>query len=148
MDNRGVSPSIGKLLAAGIVVLYLAGSVTVLGGSVVPETRTAAAQELAERVLGDAVVRLERALQPGPGQLDGRIRLPTPATIGGDGYRLVLHNETLSIQHPDPRLSIEAGLAVPAGVRTAASAVDSGASVLITVEGAAGNRTVGVVEAA
>lgn len=146
MDNRGVSAAIGKLLAAGIVVLYLTGSVVVLTGDVVPQAQQAAAEEVAKRVLGDAALRLERAIHPVEGTLRGRIAVPTPATIAGDGYELALRNRSLFLRHPNPRIRHRAGVSIPSGVRTVEGAVDSGADVAIAVSGPADNRTVRLVE--
>lgn len=146
MNNRGVSAAIGKLLAAGIVVLYVAGSVFVLSGEVVPNAREAAGREVAERVLADATLRLERALQPSGGHLEGRIAIPSPATIAGAGYQLALQNRSIHLRHPNPRLSLRADLAIPEAVTPVEGAVDSGAAIAVTVSANSGDRTVRLVE--
>ena len=146
MDNRGTSAVVGKLLGAGLVLLYVSGATTVMLGDVVPGAERATGRELAERVLGDAAGRLERALAPAPGRLDGRLEVALPATIAGAGYSLRLDGRTLELNHPDPGLSIAAPLEVPSKVSVVESRVDSGTDVAILVEGAATNRTVRLEE--
>jgi hypothetical protein len=147
MDNRGLSSVVGKLLGAGLVLLYVSGATTVLVGDVVPEARRVTGQELSERIVADAATRIERAVEPVEGRLRGRLDLSLPATIADAGYRLGLENRTVVLDHPDPGIGATAPLGLPRTLSADAGWVDSGAGVAVTVRGSAGNRTVGLEEA-
>ncbi|MFB6232803.1 MAG: hypothetical protein ABEH61_00950 [Haloarculaceae archaeon] len=142
MDSRGVAPVAGKLLAAGIAVLYIAGTTSLLLGGVVPEYRTAAAEELSERVLADAAATIERAVPDSDADVDVQLRRDLPVAIRDAGYTLVLRNRTLALDHPRDRLDTRTNLSVPPGVETAGSAWDSGEPFVVTVSGDGTNRTV------
>lgn len=146
MDNRGTSSVVGKLLGAGLVLLYVSGSTAVLMGDVVPEARRASGQELAERVVGDAASRLERTLEPAGGQLRGTLSMKLPATIAGAGYSLDLRAGELHLRHPDPGIEARAHLEMPSDVSTGNSTIESGSDGTIVVRGPAANRTVRLVE--
>ena len=142
MDNRGTSAVVGKLLGAGIVLLYVSGSTAVLLGDVVPGARQATGQELAERVVGDASARLERALEPVDGRLRGTISLDLPVTIAGSGYTLRLRDGGLELRHPNPGIGARAPLELPPAITVEPSAIESGAGGGIAVRGPATNRTI------
>jgi len=146
MDNRGTSAVVGKLLGAGIVLLYVSGTTAVLLGDVVPGARQATGQELAERVVGDASARLERALEPVDGRLRGTISLHLPETIAGAGYSLRLRDGGLDLRHPKPGIGSRAPLEMQPGVTAVTSTIESGTSGRIVVDGPTTNRTVRLVE--
>ncbi len=142
MDNRGTSPAVGKLLGAGLVLLYLSGTTSVLLGDVVPSARQATGEELAERVVADAGARLERAVEPVDGGFAGRVSLDLPATIAGAGYRLHLEDGRLALRHPDPAIGAAAGVELPPTFTAVDSAVDSGGRAAAVVRSQPSNRTI------
>jgi hypothetical protein len=142
MDNRAVAPVVGKLLAAGLAVLYIAGMTSLLLGGVVPEYRTQTAEELSERVLADAAAHVERAVPDTRSDVDVRLRRELPATIRDASYRLVLRNDTLILDHPDDRLDSRTRLSIPSKVTTVESSWESGDALVVRVAGTSTNRTV------
>jgi hypothetical protein len=142
MDSRAVAPVVGKLLAVGIAVLYIAGMTTLLISGVVPEYRTQTAQELSERVLADAGAHVERAVPDTRSDVDVRLRRDLPATIRDTSYRLVLRNDTLTLDHPDDRLGSRTSLSLPPNVTTVESSWESGDDLVVHVADAGTNRTV------
>lgn len=146
MDDRATSSVVGKLLGVGLVLLYLSGATTVLFGSVIPDAQRATGQELAERTVADVAARVERAIEPVRGHVQGRIALDPPTTIDGSGYRLRLHDGEIALIHPNDAFSTVAPLDVPSAITVVDSTVDSGASGALVVRGTAGNRTITLVE--
>lgn len=141
MDNRAVSPVVGKLLAAGIAVVYIASATGVLLGGVVPEYRAAAGSELGDRVLATAAGDIERSLPDTDGWIDVQTRLDLPRTIEGETYTLVVANRTLRLSHPDERLSARTRLSLPPTVRVANGTWQSDDTLLVDVTGTRSNRT-------
>ncbi len=148
MDSRGVAPVVGKLLAAGVAVLYIAGTTSLLlgGGGVVPEYRTAAGEELSERVLAEAAAGVERAVPDSEANVDGQVRTDLPVAIRDTRYALVLHDETLVLDHPDDRLDARTNLSVPSRVDTVESSWKSGNTFVVTVSDDGTNQTVQLEE--
>ena len=141
MDSRAVTPVVGKLLAAGLTVLYIAGMSGVLLGGVVPAYQETAGGELADRVLATASGHVERALPDPDANVDVRVALDLPATIRDRQYALAVRNGTLHLDHPDDALDARSPLQIPPGV-TATGAWTSGGELEIRVTGSASNRTV------
>jgi hypothetical protein len=146
MDNRAVSPVVGKLLAAGLAVLYIASATGFLLGGVVPDYRDAAGDELAERVLATAAGEIEASLSATDGRVTVRSRLDLPRTIRGDTYRLVVANRTLRLVHPVDRLNASAPLALPPTVGVRDGTWNSTDPLSVRVSGPAGNRTLALAE--
>lgn len=142
MDSRAVAPVVGKLLAAGLAVLYIAGTSGLLIGGVVPEYRTGTAEELSERVLADAGAHVERAVPDTRSDADVRLRRELPATIRDASYRLVLRNDTLILDHPDDGLDSRTSLSMPPNVTTVESSWESGDDLAVRVAGTGTNRTI------
>ncbi len=143
MDNRAVAPVVGKLLAAAIAVLYIAGTTAVLLGGVVPEYRTAAGEELSERTLAEAAATVERAVpETAADSVDTRVRADLPPSIRDTGYRLVLENGTLRFDHPDSALEARTELQLPSRVDTVESTWESGDTLVVVVSSEGTNRTV------
>lgn len=142
MDNRAVAPVVGKLLAAGIAVLFLGATTSLLFGGVVPEYRTATGEELAERVLADAAATVERAVPDTDTGVEVRVRTDLPGSIRGTGYALFLRNDTLVLDHPNDRLDTSTRLSVPSKVRTRGGRWESGTELAVRVSGDGGNRTI------
>lgn len=111
--DRGVTPTVGKLLELGLVVLLIGGLTATLGGGAVPEYRDRAGEALAERHLAGAVTRVERAVPP-PGQwTDVRRRVPLPTRLRGVPYRVVADDGRLRLEHPNPAVTATTAVAVP-----------------------------------
>lgn len=147
MDNRAVSPVVGKLLAAGLTVLYIAGVSGLLLNGVLPEYRTAAGAELGERVLANAAGELERVVAAPNSTRTTRTTLDPPATLRGSSYRLHLRNGTLRLDHPDDRLDASAPLSLPPNTTVGNATWNSGGQLRIRASGSASNRTVRLEEA-
>ena len=148
MDSRAVAPVVGKLLAAGLAVLYIAGTTSLLLGGVVPEYRTAAGDELSERVLADAAAHVERAVPEAGADVDVRLRTDLPPTIHNAGYALVLQNGTLVLDHPDDEIGARTSLSLPPGTRAVDTKWESGEAFVVRVSGDGANRTVELGEPA
>lgn len=146
MDDRATSSVVGKLLGVGLVLLYLSGVTTVLFGGVIPDAQRASGQEVAERTVADVAARLERAIEPVQGHVQGRVAFEPPTTIDGSGYRLRLRDGEIALVHPNDAFSTVAPLDVPSAVTVVDSTVDSGASGALVVRGEADNRTIALVE--
>jgi hypothetical protein len=146
MDNRAVSPVVGKLLAAGITVLYIASVTGLLLGGVVPDYRAATGNELGERVLATAAGDIERAVPTTEGDATVRLTRSLPRTIAGDRYRLTIANQTLRLDHPDDSIDTAAQLSLPSAVAVGNATWHSGNRLVIRVEGERSNRTLSLQE--
>lgn len=113
MNERALSPVVGKALEAALVVLYLGMLTTALYGGVVPEYRTATGTELADRVLAENAQRVQQAVPPNATVVDARRRVDLPRTIAGEPYEIRTEGRTLVLDHPDPRIGGRARLALP-----------------------------------
>jgi FlaG/FlaF family flagellin (archaellin) len=143
VDNRAVAPVVGKLLAAAIAVLYVAGTTAVLLGGVVPEYRTAAGEELSERTLAEAAAAVDRAVpETTTDSVGTRIRVDLPASIRDASYSIVLKNGTLALDHPDSRLDRRTQVQLPSRVDTIESTWESGETFVVVVSSDGTNRTV------
>lgn len=112
-DARGLTPVVGKTLEIGLATLLIAGTVTALYGGVVPEYRTLAGSETAERTLAGIGERVERAVPPAARHVRMDRRVPTPATIRGRAYRVVATDDGLRLVHPHPAVGAETPLLLP-----------------------------------
>ncbi|SIQ85855.1 hypothetical protein SAMN05421858_0622 [Haladaptatus litoreus] len=118
MDNRGVSPVIGKVLEAGLVVLYIGMITTTLYGGVVPEYRTAVGDEVSDRVLSKAAERIQQAVPANGTAVRGQMRVTLPRTIRGTAYEIHAENRTLTLVHSNEQVSEATHIAVPEHVGT------------------------------
>jgi hypothetical protein len=142
-----VSPVVGKMLAAGLAVLYIASATGFLLGGVVPDYRTATGSELGERVLATAATELDQSIPATESRVDVRTRLELPRTIRGETYSIRVRERTLHLSHPDDRVSARARLSVPSHVTVGDPVWRSGDPLLIRVSGPRSNRTLGLEEA-
>jgi hypothetical protein len=108
-----MSPVVGKVLEAGIVVLYVGLLTTVLFGNVVPAYRAAAGQELTERTVAGAADEIEASVPPAAHDVRGRHRVELPRTIAGSTYRLRVDDRRLVLDHPHDVLGASTRLALP-----------------------------------
>jgi len=147
-DDRAVAPVVEKVLGVGVALLYIAGLLGLLLGGVVPGYQTATGAELGERTLATAAGTIEETTPRVDGHAEATTTVDLPATIDGAGYRLVLDNGTLRLDHPDAAIATERTLSLPSNVTTAESAWESGDELVIRVEGRADNRTLTIEETA
>lgn len=143
LDDRGVTPAVGKSLEIGIVVLFVALLTTVLLGSVVPEYRSATGGTLGERVRATAAQSVEDAVPPTAMDVDARHRVDVPGSIAGEGYELAVDGRWLVLDHPDPAVSGRIRLALPPHVDRVDGRWESGGETVVAVSG---NRSGLVVE--
>lgn len=142
LGQRAVSPVVGKILAAGITLLFVAGMSATLYGGLVPHYQTTAGDELGERVLATAVISIEATPPAVDGTVDSERRVELPATIDSEGYRLVLSNETLTLAHPAEGIGAETRLALPENVTVEDSSYQSGTDLVIRVTGPENDRRI------
>jgi len=145
-DTRGVSPVVGKALAAGITLLYVAGLTGLLLGGVVPEYETTAGDELADRVLATAAGDIEAAAPRTDGQAVARTEIDLPSTIRDASYRLVLRGQTLALDHPDGGIGGQLRLSLPNDVTVEGGTWHSGGPLVVRVSGPAGDRQLRIGE--
>jgi hypothetical protein len=133
--RRGVSPVVGKALEISVVVLYIGLLSTTLYGGVVPDFRSAAGDELADRTLAGATQEVEDAVPPGTATaVDVRRQVELPRTIRGEPYHVRVDGRTLVLDHPDPNVGVETTLAVPTAVVRVEGSWSSTAEAFVVVE--------------
>lgn len=147
--TRGMTPVVGKTLAIGLAVLYIAGMTTALLGGVVPTYETRAGGELSERVLATTAGEIERSPPAVDGHVESQTTVTLPPSIADSNYRLVLSNGTdrLVLDHPDPAIESETRLSLPASVTPQNATVSGGGDIVITVRGPPEDRTLQLEEA-
>lgn len=117
-DRRAAAPVVGKALEAAVLVLFVALLATTLFGGVLPDYRTAAGAEVADRTLAGAAERVERAVpRTEPVWIEREVRVGLPETIRGDRYGIRATGRALVIDHPSAGIGGRARLALPARVR-------------------------------
>lgn len=145
-DDRAASAVVGKVLAAGIAVLYVAGMTTLLFGGVVPEYRAASGGELGDRVLATAAGELERSIPAVEGEVHLRTERELPATIKDEEYELVLSGTTLELDHPEPKIGAKTEIALPPDVTVENATWTSRQTFVVVQGGTADNRTLTIAE--
>lgn len=146
MDNRAVSPVVEKLLALGLVVVYVGLLTTTLYGGAVPAYRAAVGGELGERTLAEATARVEQAVPPAARTGSARYRVDLPATIDGTAYEIRTDGRDLVLVHPDPAVGGRARPVLPDRVDTLTGTWESGAETVVRVTGQPGELTVELEE--
>jgi FlaG/FlaF family flagellin (archaellin) len=136
-DQRAVSPVVGKTLEIGIVLLFVSLVTVALYGGIVPEYRTAAAEEVGDRTLVAAAERIETAVPPDATGVHSETRVDLPRTIRDEQYRLRITNRTLVLDHPDAAVSGRLRLAFPDRVTDVSGVWDSTDDLLVVVDGGA-----------
>jgi type II secretory pathway pseudopilin PulG len=133
MDNRAVTPVVGKILEVGVVVLFVALLTTILLGNVVPAYQHATDAELAERALTDAARGVETAIPSNASEISVRRTVDLPSTIGGSGYEIHVDGERLVLDHPSPAAEETARLALPPSVHRIDGRWQSGSPLVVSV---------------
>lgn len=145
-DDRAVTPVVGKSLAAGIALLYVAGMTGLLLGSVVPEYEETAGAELADRTLAAAAGDIEDAPPDVGGTATTRLQVELPATIEDASYRLVLSGRTLTLAHPDEGIGGQTRLSLPEDLTVRDGTWHSGGRLVVQVSGPPDGRTLTIGE--
>lgn len=140
MDSRAVSPVIEKLVAMGLVVLFVSGFTGTLLGGTVPDYRAGAGQEVAERTLATAARTVDDAVTGANGTVRARATRELPGTIADASYRIELRGRGLHLVHPDPAIGASTRVAVPASV-TVRNSTWHGGPFVVAVGGPAANRS-------
>jgi hypothetical protein len=146
-DDRGVTPVVGKFLAAGIALLYVAGMTGLLLGSVVPEYEETAGAELADRTLAAAAGDIEDAPPDVGGTATARLQTELPVTIEDASYRLVLSGRTLTLEHPADGIGGQTRLSLPGDLTVSDGTWHSGGQLVVQVSGPSDGRTLTIGEA-
>jgi hypothetical protein len=110
---RAVAPAVGKALEASIVVLFIALLTTGLYGGVVPNARSAAAEEVGERTLQHAAGSVEAAVPAVGANATVEKRVELPATIRSRGYEISANGTSLLLTHDHPRVNGTTPLVLP-----------------------------------
>lgn len=134
-DERGVAPAVGKTLEIGIVVLFVGFLTTSLLAGVVPDYRTAAGVEVADRVLVSVGQETERSIPPAASDVSSQRTITIPTTIAGSGYSLDVDGRTLVLDHPDPAVSDSLRLSLPPRVDRIDGNAQSGGAIVVTIRG-------------
>lgn len=141
-DRRGVTPAVSKSLEATVVVLFVGALTATLYGGVVPDYRTAAGDEVADRTLAGASHRVQAAVPPEAGTVEARARVDLPATIRDRDYRIRADGRELVLDHPHPGVGDRARLALPDHVVSVTGEWYSRGEAWVVVEDAPGGVTV------
>jgi hypothetical protein len=112
-DDRAVTPAVSKSLEATVVVLFVGALTVTLYGGVVPEYRTAAGEQVADRTLAAASHQVESAVPPEAERVEVKVRADIPETIRGEGYSLRVQGRELVLDHPHRGVGDRARLALP-----------------------------------
>lgn len=112
-DVRAGSAVVGKALEASIVVLYIGLLTSTLYAGAIPEYRTDAGQEVADRTLADASADVRAAVPPNASSANATARVVLPATIRGEEYSIRVEGRRLVLDHPDGPVGGRTPLALP-----------------------------------
>lgn len=133
MGERATSPVVGKAMEATIVVLYVGLVTSTLYAGVVPEYRTEAGTEVAERTASSAALDVERSIPPETTRAEVGVDVDLPATIAGEEYRIYADGDRLVLEHPDPAVATEVPLVLPDRVVAVTGTWHSGDSTRVRV---------------
>ncbi|PSP77036.1 hypothetical protein BRC81_11865 [Halobacteriales archaeon QS_1_68_20] len=141
-DERGVAPVVGKVLEVGLVMLFVGAVTAALYGGVVPDYRTAAGDEVADRVVASGSQQVQAAVPPNSTDVRSVTAVDVPETIRGETYDVVVRNRTLVLDHPDPGVSAESRLALPDSVVNVSGSWSSNERAWVVVESVPGGLAV------
>ena len=131
--TRAASPVVGKALEAGIVILYIGLLTTTLYAGAIPEYRSAAAQEVADRTLADASAELRAAVPHNATTVNATASLQLPQTIRNSAYTIRVEEGQLVLEHPHPSVGGKTPLVLPESVETVDGHWDSQESANVRV---------------
>ena len=135
LDERGVTPAVGKTLEIGIVVLFVGFLTVSMLGGVVSDYRTATGAEVGERVLATTGQEIERAVPPTARDVSVQRTVELPTQIAGSGYAIGVDGRSLVLDHPDPAIAGRLRLSLPSTVDRVEGRVDAGGQILVTISG-------------
>jgi hypothetical protein len=144
--RRGVAPATSKLLEVALVVLYIGLMSTTLYGGVVPDYRSAAGDEVAERTLATASQRVQQAVPPAGAHVRASARVDLPATIRGRHYQVHVRGRRLVLEHPSLDVEATTWLALPDSVVRMSGSWSSDATARVVVRGTDHGTVVRLVE--
>lgn len=144
-DDRAATPAVGKALEAGLVVLYVGLLTTTLFGGYVPDYRSAAGDELADRTLATASHQVRAAVPPAARAAQVHARVDLPDTIKGSSYRIRADGRSLVLDHPDPGVGGRTQLALPDRVDDLGGTWHSQQPAAVQVGGTGGDLSVHLV---
>lgn len=133
--DRGVSPVVGKTLEVSVVLLYIALLTTTLYGGVVPDYRTAAASDVAERTTVAAAERIQQAVPPNATQVSARYEVSIPETIRGRTFEIRASGNAVTLDHPRPGVDVSVPVAFPGHVVSFSGDWQSDRRSFVVVEG-------------
>lgn len=136
-DARAGSAVVGKALEAAIVVLYIGLLTSTLYAGAIPEYRTAAGQEVADRTLADASAEIRAAVPPTASSVNSTARVELPATIRGEAYALRVDGRQLVLDHPDDAVGGRTPLALPGRVDSIDGRWESREDAVVRIRGGA-----------
>lgn len=96
MNSRG-SAVVSKLLEMLVALLYISVIAMLLFGMVVPAYQSAAADELAERILAESATEIQEISAAAD---QDRRTIQLPQTINGEPYRIEATSQELKLYHP------------------------------------------------
>lgn len=113
MDNRGVTPVVGKGLEIAVVLVYVGLVAGVMYGNVVPTARDAGASAVADRTLVEAAGAIDDAIPQTGASVTVDHRVELPDRIDGQRYRIQWTGGALVLEHPDPAVRSRLPVALP-----------------------------------
>ncbi len=123
MDARAVTPVVGKLLEAGLAVVFVGVVLAGLNAGVVPGFQATATDETAERALAAGADGVESAARAGA---EGEVRIDAglPSEIGREPYTLRGAGDELTIAYGDTERRVP--LSLPKNVTVTGTWVSGG----------------------
>lgn len=146
MDSRGLSTVVEKLLALGIVLLYIGLLTTTLYGGAIPAYRGAVGAELGERTLAEATARIEQSVPPASRSATATRRIDLPATIDGKAYEIRADDKRLVLDHPDRDIGGTTEPVLPDRVTAMHGTWQSGSKTIINISGGRDTMTLRLEE--
>jgi hypothetical protein len=143
--DRGVAPVVGKTLELAVAVAFVSLIAGILYGSLVPQYRTAAGAELADRTLSAAAGSVEAAATPAANRTTATYRVDLPETIRGDAYHIEAVDAAdggpaLVLRHPAAGVGGRTPLVLPPAVDAVRGGWQSTDRAVVTVRKQSGSR--------
>lgn len=133
--TRAASAVVGKTLEAGVVVLYIGLLTTTLYAGAIPEYRTAAGQEVADRTLAGANAEIRAAVPANATAANATARVDLPETIRGEEYAVRVDDDRLLLDHPHDAVGGRTPLTLPPSVDAIEGRWESRDTAVVRVRG-------------
>lgn len=134
MTDRAVSAVVGKALEASIVIIYIGLLTTTLYAGVLPEYRTAAATEVADRTVAEVSSDLQTAVPSSTATDRTEHQVDLPATIRGETYWIRVQDGELVLEHPHSDVGERAPIVLPGSVTSVEGEWRSDEQTIITAQ--------------